>query len=34
MMQIVTQGRPAVAAMLDLALRADHGPIPLVTISA
>lgn len=34
MMQIVTKGRPAVAAMLDLALRADHGPIALVTISA
>lgn len=34
MMQVVTQGRLAVIAMLDLALRADHGPVPLATIGA
>ena len=33
-MQIATKGRPAVAAMLDLALRADHGPTALATIGA
>lgn len=34
MMQIATQGRLAVIAMLDLALRTDHGPIALATIGA
>ena len=34
MMQVVTQGRLAVLAMLDLALRMDHGPVPLATIGA
>ncbi len=33
-MQIETRGRVAVAAMLDLALRADRRPIALVNISA
>ena len=33
-MQIVTKGRQAVIAMLDLAIRADHGPIALATIGA
>lgn len=33
-MQIVTKGRLAVIAMLDLALRTDQGPIALVTIGA
>ncbi|MDI1340598.1 Rrf2 family transcriptional regulator [Polaromonas sp.] len=34
MMQIATQGRVAVIAMLDLALRAEQGPIALATIGA
>ena len=33
-MQIATKGRLAVTAMLDLALRCDHGPIALSTIAA
>lgn len=33
-MQIATQGRPAVIAMLDLAFRTDHGPIALATMGA
>ena len=33
-MQIVTKGRQAVIAMLDLALRNDHGPIALASIGA
>lgn len=34
MMQIATQGRLAVIAMLDLALRTDQKPIALATIGA
>lgn len=34
MMQVVTKGRLAVIAMLDLALRGDYGPVPLATIGA
>jgi Rrf2 family iron-sulfur cluster assembly transcriptional regulator len=34
MMQIAPQGRLAVIAMLDLALRAGHGPVALATIGA
>ncbi len=34
MMQVVTKGRLAVIAMLDLALRVDLGPVPLATIGA
>lgn len=33
-MQIATKGRLAVIAMLDLALRTDHGPVALATIGA
>lgn len=33
-MQIATKGRVAVVAMLELALRTDRKPVPLVNISA